>query len=141
MFHWIIEGFTCLCLLKHWLYLNFPVNFNKIYAIYCHIIYIPLPWFLVVISFFQPRPLPSSAFFSQWLRRGGLTLKTLPNQCLINPLSPGGHWCPLSLKFQFHFKKGSSKNFPMRVAPESRKTKRAYIRLCPEKRRKKEFGP
>ena len=39
---------------------------------------------------------------------------------------PGGHWCPLSLKFQFYFKKGSPKKFP-----------RAYLSLCPEKRRKK----
>ena len=29
----------------------------------------------------------------------------------------------------------------MGVAPMSRWTKRAYLRLCPEKRRKKEFGP
>ena len=37
-------------------------------------------------------------------------------------------------------KKGSSKTFPMSAAPMSRSTKRAYFRLCPEKkRRKKEF--
>ena len=29
----------------------------------------------------------------------------------------------------------------MSVAPMSRLTKRAYLRLCPEKRRKNEFGP
>ena len=29
----------------------------------------------------------------------------------------------------------------MSVAPISRLTKRAYLRLCPEKRRKIEFGP
>ena len=33
---------------------------------------------------------------------------------------PGGHWCPLSLKFQFYLKKVSSKKFPMSVAPMSR---------------------
>ena len=39
----------------------------------------------------------------------------------VNPLTrPGGHWWPLSPKFQFYFKKGSSKKFPMSVAPMSR---------------------
>ena len=50
---------------------------------------------------------------------------------------PGGLRCPLSPKFQFYFKKGSSKKIPMSVAPMSWKTKRAYLRLCPEKRRRK----
>ena len=38
----------------------------------------------------------------------------------LTHLCPGGHMCPLSLKFQFYFKKGSSKKFPMSVAPMSR---------------------
>ena len=54
---------------------------------------------------------------------------------------PGGHRCPLSPKFQFYFKKRSSEKFPMSVAPMSRLTKRAYLRLFPEKLRKREFGP
>ena len=33
---------------------------------------------------------------------------------------PGGHRCPLSQKFKFYFKKGSSKKFPMSVAPMRR---------------------
>ena len=33
------------------------------------------------------------------------------------------------------------KKIPMSVAPMSRYTKRAYLRLCPQKRRKQEFGP
>ena len=33
---------------------------------------------------------------------------------------PGGHRCPLSPIFQFYFKKGSSKKFPMSVVPMSR---------------------
>ena len=60
------------------------------------------------------------------------------NHIIINPLTPGGHRCPLSPKFQFFFKKGSSKKFPM--VPMIR-TKRTYLRLCPEKQRKKELGP
>ena len=56
-------------------------------------------------------------------------------------LRPGGHWWPLSPKFQFHLKKGLSKKILMSVAPMSRQSKKAYLRLCPEKRRKKEFGP
>ena len=61
---------------------------------------------------------------------------------IINPLTPGGHRCPLSPKFQFFFKNGSSKKFPMSVvAPMIRYTKITYLRLCPEKQRKKEFGP
>ena len=50
--------------------------------------------------------------------------------------SPGGQKCPLLPKFQFYFKKRSSKKFPMSVAPMSRETKRAYLRLCPEKEEK-----
>ena len=46
---------------------------------------------------------------SNHLNKGDLTLKR-----------PGGHWWPLSPKFQFYFKKGSSKKFPMSVAPMSR---------------------
>ena len=38
-------------------------------------------------------------------------------------------------------KKGSSKKIPMSVAPMSRSTKRAYLRLCPKKRRKKKNCP
>ena len=34
---------------------------------------------------------------------------------------PGGHRCPLSPKFQFYFKKGSLKKFPMSVAPKDEK--------------------
>ena len=39
--------------------------------------------------------------------------------------------------FQVQFQKGSPKKIPMSVATMSRQTKRAYLRLCPEKRRKK----
>ena len=35
----------------------------------------------------------------------------------------------------------SPKKCPMSVTPMSRLMKRAYLRLCSEKRRKKEFGP
>ena len=44
---------------------------------------------------------------------------------------PGGNMCPLSSKFRFYFKKGSSKKFPMSVAPMSRKTKRAILGYYP----------
>ena len=33
---------------------------------------------------------------------------------------PGGHRCPISPKFQFYFKKGSSKKFPISAVPMSR---------------------
>ena len=36
-------------------------------------------------------------------------------------------------------KRDHRKKNSMSVAPMSRQTKRAYLRLCPEKRRKKEF--
>ena len=47
--------------------------------------------------------------------------------------------CPLSLKFQLYFKKRPSKKIPMSVAPLSRYTKRAYLRLryVPENDEKK----
>ena len=45
--------------------------------------------------------------------------------------------CPLWPKFQFYFKKGSSKKIPMSVAAMSRETKRAYLWLCPEKKYEK----
>ena len=45
--------------------------------------------------------------------------------------------CPLSPKFQFYFKKGSSKKIPMSVAPMAKK---AYLWLSHEKRLKK-CGP
>ena len=40
-------------------------------------------------------------------------------------------------KFRFLNQKGSSKKFPMSVATMSRKTKKDYLRLSAEKRRKK----
>ena len=49
------------------------------------------------------------------------------------------HICDAMLNFLIQIKKTSSKKNPMSTAPMSRLTERAYLRLCPEKGRKKEF--
>ena len=60
---------------------------------------------------------------------------------VFNPLTTRRTQVILSLKFQFYFKKGSSKEFPMSGRAYESVMKRAYLRLCSERRRKKEFGP
>ena len=44
-----------------------------------------------------------------------------------------------SKTFNFNFRRDHQKKFPVSVATMSRLTKRAYLRLYLEKRRKKEF--
>ena len=58
-------------------------------------------------------------FFFHYLSLLGLRLKWKYLEDIVNPLRPGEHKCPLSPKFQFYFKKGSSQKFPTSVAPMS----------------------
>ena len=39
--------------------------------------------------------------------------------------------------FYFNFRRDNQKKFPMSIATMRRETKRAYLRLCPEKGQKK----
>ena len=58
----------------------------------------------------------------------------------INPLLPSGAYMRRRPNFDFLFKKGPTKKIPMSVATMSRLTKRTYLKLCPEKLRKKNSG-
>ena len=73
-------------------------------------------------------------------RKAGEVSLWKKKQFLLTLQRPGGHRCPLSLKFQFYFKKGSSKKISYERRSYESVVEKSLSWLMSRKTTKKEFG-
>ena len=107
-------------------------NFNSILTHYC------------LTGTFLPAADEKASSRKNYERKnsGSNGLKKMEIYNFFNPLLPDGKlFFQQCQHFDLNLRRDHQKKFHMNVATMSRNTKRAYLRLCPDKRRKKEFCP